>query len=262
MNELPYNEKCDIWSMGCLLFEMAALAPPFEAANQLALAVKIKAGRVARIPEGYSDELNTAIRSMLQLDSTKRPSIEELFKLPRMQEQAELAVKGAQAVPPLYMDRYFGQQLRRLQAKEDEIASRAQELVTKEKNVRAGKVSEDDAEAKKLAEDLKKQAEDLRRREEDVRRREDKLETEARARAAALEAEVRGSYESKEKALKAREEEVLMRERAAADKERKLEKAKSEYHVLYSELKKRKVRNLKSQQNMKLGMQIHDSADV
>ena len=47
--------------------------PPFEAANQLALAVKIKAGRVARIPEGYSDDLNNAIRSMLQLESGKRP---------------------------------------------------------------------------------------------------------------------------------------------------------------------------------------------
>jgi len=103
VNELPYNEKCDIWSMGCLIYEMATLAPPFEAANQLALAVKIKAGRVARLPEGYSDELNSAVRSMLQLESTKRPSIEDLFKLPRMQEQAELAVKAAQAVPALYV---------------------------------------------------------------------------------------------------------------------------------------------------------------
>ena len=46
--------------------------------------------------------------------------------------------------------------------------------------------------------------------------------------------------ESRDNALKAREEEVLGRERGAADKERKLEKAKSEYHVLYAELKKRK----------------------
>jgi hypothetical protein len=97
-----------------------------------------------------------------------------------MQEQAELAVKGAQAVPPAYMDRYFGQQLRRLQAKEDEISSRAQDLVTKEKNLRAGKVSEDDGE-------YKKQAEELKRREEELRSREEKLEADAAARVATLE---------------------------------------------------------------------------
>ena len=50
----------------------------------------------------------------------------------------------------LVQDRYFGQQLRRLQSKEEEISARAQELVTKEKNLRAGKISssEDDAELK------------------------------------------------------------------------------------------------------------------
>jgi len=233
VNELPYNEKCDIWSMGCLLYEMAALAPPFEAANQLALAVKIKAGRVARIPECYSEELNQAIRSMLQLESGKRPGIEDLFKLPRMLEQAELAVKGAQAVPPTYMDRYFGQQLRRLQAKEDEIAARAQELVSKEKGLRTGKGGDDD-------EAGKKQAEELRQKEEELRRREAKVEADAKARAAALEAEVRSSLDAREAALKAREDDVVARERAAAEKERKLDKAKSEYNMLYAELKKRK----------------------
>lgn len=234
VNELPYNEKCDIWSMGCLLYEMAALAPPFEAANQLALAVKIKAGRVARIPEGYSDELNHAIRSMLQLESGKRPSIEELFKLPRMQEQAELAVKGAQAVPPTYMDRYFGQQLRRLQAKEDEIAARAQELVTKEKGLRVAKGGADEDEANK------KQAEELKLKEDELRRRQERLEADAKARVASLEAEMRASLEAREASLKAREDEVGARERAAMDKERKLDKAKAEYNMLYADLKKRK----------------------
>ena len=73
------------------------------------------------------------------------------------------------------------QQLRRLQAKEDEISARAQDLVTKEKNLRAGKLSDDGSEAKK-------QAEELQRKEEELRRREEKLEADAAARAASLEA--------------------------------------------------------------------------
>jgi hypothetical protein len=46
---------------------------------------------------------STPWHECVQLDAGKRPSIEELFKLPRMQEQAELAVKAAQAVPAPYM---------------------------------------------------------------------------------------------------------------------------------------------------------------
>jgi peptidoglycan hydrolase CwlO-like protein len=53
-------------------------------------------------------------------------------------------------------------------------------------------------------------------------------------------AEARASLESRENALKARQDELAARERGLIDKERKLEKAKSEYHVLYAELKKRK----------------------
>lgn len=31
VNEQPYDEKSDIWSAGCLLFELASLKPPFKA---------------------------------------------------------------------------------------------------------------------------------------------------------------------------------------------------------------------------------------
>lgn len=37
-----YNEKSDIWSTGCLIYEIAALRRPFEASNHLALAKKIE----------------------------------------------------------------------------------------------------------------------------------------------------------------------------------------------------------------------------
>ncbi len=68
INEMRYNEKSDIWALGCLVFELCALVPPFEAQNQLALAVKINAGKFNRIPARYSEDLYRAIRWMLQVD--------------------------------------------------------------------------------------------------------------------------------------------------------------------------------------------------
>lgn len=57
INEAQYNEKTDIWSAGCVLYEMVALKPPFEATNHLALAKKIINGQIERIPERYSEDL-------------------------------------------------------------------------------------------------------------------------------------------------------------------------------------------------------------
>lgn len=44
INEAQYNEKTDIWSAGCILYEIIALHPPFEASNHLALAKRIIQG--------------------------------------------------------------------------------------------------------------------------------------------------------------------------------------------------------------------------
>ena len=60
-----YNEKSDIWSAGCVIYELTALKPPFEATNHLALAMKIKSGTIERIPSKYSNDLWEAIKIML-----------------------------------------------------------------------------------------------------------------------------------------------------------------------------------------------------
>lgn len=55
--EEKYNEKSDIWSAGCVMYEVSALRAPFEATNQIQLAMKIKSGKIDRIPSKYSEEL-------------------------------------------------------------------------------------------------------------------------------------------------------------------------------------------------------------
>jgi serine/threonine protein kinase len=71
ISQLKYNKTCDIWAVGCLAYELAALRPPFEASNHLSLALKISEGQFPRIPSRYSDALQQFIQSALQVNVSK-----------------------------------------------------------------------------------------------------------------------------------------------------------------------------------------------
>lgn len=79
--EAAYNEKSDVWSLGCVLYELCNLHPPFEAQNHLQLAIKIKDGKFKPIHTRYSTELQTVIHKLLTIDATSRLSIPEVLKL-------------------------------------------------------------------------------------------------------------------------------------------------------------------------------------
>ena len=84
INEVQYNEKTDIWSAGCVLYEIVALRPPFEATNHLALAKKIIQGTIERIPDRSSEDLQEVVQWMLSTDPEQRPSVEDLLKNPKI----------------------------------------------------------------------------------------------------------------------------------------------------------------------------------
>jgi NIMA (never in mitosis gene a)-related kinase 1/4/5 len=77
--EKAYNNKSDIWSLGCVLYELCTLRHPFEAQNQGALILKILRGKFNPILPSYSRSLHEMVEKLLQKDPRKRPSIQDIL---------------------------------------------------------------------------------------------------------------------------------------------------------------------------------------
>ena len=75
----PYDLKSDIWSVGCVLFEMCTLQPPFQGKDMQALFRRICEGSVANIPPPYSKDINFMVKLMLQQTPKLRPTCFELL---------------------------------------------------------------------------------------------------------------------------------------------------------------------------------------
>lgn len=77
----PYDSKSDIWSLGCVTYEMACLKPPFRAEDMEGLYKKVIRGLYPRIPNNYSTDLSNVIRSMLQVLPDLRPTAEKILTI-------------------------------------------------------------------------------------------------------------------------------------------------------------------------------------
>ncbi|KAB7496472.1 Serine/threonine-protein kinase Nek1 [Armadillidium nasatum] len=75
----PYDIASDIWSLGCVLYEMTCLKHAFEDSNEALLMLKILSSPVEPIPNHYSNDLKALTSLMLEKKSNKRPLIKTLL---------------------------------------------------------------------------------------------------------------------------------------------------------------------------------------
>jgi NIMA (never in mitosis gene a)-related kinase len=60
-----YDKRSDIWSLGCVLYELTSLSPPFTAKDMQGLYNKVIKGVYPKIPSVFSADLNAMIKSLL-----------------------------------------------------------------------------------------------------------------------------------------------------------------------------------------------------
>ena len=75
----PYDNKSDIWSLGCVTFEMLALRPPFRAENIEKLYNKVIHGQYGKISDSYSQDIKEIIKFILKVNPADRPSCGQIL---------------------------------------------------------------------------------------------------------------------------------------------------------------------------------------
>jgi len=85
----PYNQKSDVWALGCILYELCTFRHPFDATNQAALFLKILKNNPEPIFACYSSNLQKLVNQILEKNYEKRPSCLDILNNPIVIEKAK-----------------------------------------------------------------------------------------------------------------------------------------------------------------------------
>ncbi|XP_063280360.1 serine/threonine-protein kinase Nek1 isoform X10 [Prinia subflava] len=76
----PYNNKSDIWALGCVLYEMCTLKYAFEAGNMKNLVLKIISGPFPPVSMHYSYDLRNLLSQLFKRNPRNRPSVNSILE--------------------------------------------------------------------------------------------------------------------------------------------------------------------------------------
>lgn len=58
----PYTAVSDVWSLGCVIYEVLTLQPPFQSSDMGGLYKKVLKGHYQKIPMHYSADLSILLK--------------------------------------------------------------------------------------------------------------------------------------------------------------------------------------------------------
>jgi NIMA (never in mitosis gene a)-related kinase 1/4/5 len=85
----PYNNKSDVWSLGCVLYEVINLKNAFEANDIRSLINRIARGTYDPVNPRYSYELRNLVASMLKKNPRERPSVNGILRKPFIMKRCD-----------------------------------------------------------------------------------------------------------------------------------------------------------------------------
>ncbi|KAF2810314.1 G2-specific protein kinase-like protein nimA [Mytilinidion resinicola] len=134
-----YSLKSDIWALGCIVYELCAKEPPFNARTHLELIQKIRGGKVPRLPLCYSADLQKIVDTCLRTNPDLRPTTVDFLNLPivRVMRKEQEAV-------------LLSQKMRRDREEARQLRNQAQEMLAK-------RVAETDAIRKNVSDSVRRE---------------------------------------------------------------------------------------------------------
>lgn len=100
----PYDLKSDIWSLGCVLYEMCALVPPFRADDMNGLFKRVLKGSYPPIPSHYSMDMRQLIKTLLQVQPQTRPDTSQILDMPIVQKRIKKYFSNRDGSPTTQFD--------------------------------------------------------------------------------------------------------------------------------------------------------------
>ena len=89
----PYNAQTDIWSLGCIIYEMCMLKKPFTGQTAQQLYASVIRGNYERVSSRYSHGLRQLIGSMLNPSPSSRPTASLVLQLPLVKERTKTMIQ-------------------------------------------------------------------------------------------------------------------------------------------------------------------------